>query len=71
MIEVPDKIVKNLLEAIDDVAYYLHNRGHKDHDASDLLTRLREVKHDFENTAKSKDGSSLYQVPLFRGDDIQ
>jgi len=58
MIEVPDKIVKNLLEVLDDVGWYFHQKGHNDHDASDLLVRLREVKHDFENTAKSKGGGS-------------
>ena len=56
--DVPDNIVKNLLEVIDDVGWYLHNRGYEDHDASDLLARLRKVKHDFENTAKSKDGGA-------------
>ena len=53
MIKVPDQIVKNLLEVLDDVGWYL--RQHRDlqgeYDASDLLVRLRKAKHDFENNA--------------------
>ena len=56
MIEVPDKIVKELLEIIDEVGWYLDKRGWDDSDASDLLVRLKDAKHNFENTAKSKDG---------------
>ena len=77
MIQVPDEVVKKMLVAIDDVAYYLFNRSeHADDEevrvhCKSLLEQLREAKHDFENKAKSQDGLSLYRVPLFRGDDIR
>ncbi len=56
MIQAPEKVVKNLLEVIDDVGYYLHGKAHNeydyDEDACELLNRLREAKHEFENHAK-------------------
>jgi hypothetical protein len=55
MIEVPEKAVKELLEVIDDVGYYLHTREDYDDGSSwDLLRRLKTAKDQFENTAKTK-----------------
>lgn len=46
--------LKSLLEAIDDVAWWMHHRTEDDEEAAKLLARLRDAKHAVEVRAKEE-----------------